>query len=105
MSEKVEFVEPGKTKGLLSFHCMTKEFRNCFVSLAAYDPKGKKVLVEKDHELATYKIEFTTPGEYKFSFYNREVVQSKTRKWRNTSQLDWSATTAERSFKIPRPSS
>lgn len=74
VSEKVEAVEHGKTAGLLSYHCMTKDFKNCKVDVEAYDVRGKKIFSEKNSEAGTYKIKFATPGEYKISFYNREVA-------------------------------
>ena len=73
VSEKVDQVEYGKTAGLLSFHCMTKDFKNCKIDMDAYDVKGVKIFSEKNAEAGTYKINFTTPGEYKLSFYNKDV--------------------------------
>lgn len=71
----MEVVDHGKTAGLLSFHCMTKDFKNCKINVDAYDVKGNKVLSEKNAESGTYKIKFSTPGEYRISFFNNEVIQ------------------------------
>lgn len=38
------------------------------------DVKGVKVFSEKAAESGTYKIKFSTPGEYRISFYNSDVV-------------------------------
>lgn len=52
---------------------MTKEFRNCKIDVEAYDARGNKVFTEKNAEAGTYKVRYNVTGEYKMSFFNREV--------------------------------
>lgn len=73
VSEQVTEVVPGKTAGLLSVNCMTKDFRTCKFDVTAYDSLGNVVLDEKDITTGTYKIWYHATGDYKISFYNREV--------------------------------
>ena len=75
MSEQLTNIEYGKTAGLLSFHCMTKEFRNCKIDVEAYDARGNKVFTEKNAESGTYKVKYNVTGEYKISFFNKEVAE------------------------------
>ena len=55
---------------------MTKEFRTCKIDVEAYDSLGRKVLSEKNAETGTYKVNYNAPGDYKISFYNKDVVIS-----------------------------
>lgn len=75
VSEHVASVVPDKTVGLLSVHCITKDFRTCKVSIEAFDSLGETVLSE-EVEGGTYKIQYFGPGEYKVRFSNSEVVRS-----------------------------
>jgi spore coat polysaccharide biosynthesis predicted glycosyltransferase SpsG len=52
---------------------MTKEFKTCKIDLVAYDSLGHVVMEEKNIEAATYIISFEAPGEYKITFYNKDV--------------------------------
>jgi hypothetical protein len=102
ISETVSHLEWNKTAGLLSFHCMTKEFRNCKIDVDGYDPKGIKVFSEKNIEAGTYKIKFNDYGEYRISFYNKDVRSPNARKLRSTCRSASNATTAARSSWPPR---
>ena len=81
---------------------MTKEFKNCKIDVDGYDSKGVKVFTEKNAEAGTYIVKFSAPGEYKMSFYNKEVGSYNARKLRSNYRLVWSATTAARSSTKPR---
>lgn len=70
----------GKTKGLLSLNCMTKDFRPCKFDLIAYDSLGEVVLQENDIGSATYIITYDAPGEYRITFYNKDVHRRLTQK-------------------------
>lgn len=96
VSERVENVLYNKTAGLFSFHCMTKEFKNCKIDIDAYDAKGLKVMTLKKEEAGTYIVRFKTPGEYKISFNNNEVDLNELRTLKSSYQSDSSATTVER---------
>ena len=74
VSEQVAAVVADKTAGLFSFHCMTKDFRNCKVDFDAFDSLGNLVYSERGSESGTYKVRYHAPGEYKISFYNGEVA-------------------------------
>ena len=74
VSEEVSNLYHNKTAGLLSFHCLTKDFKVCKIDMQAYDPLGNLVMTESDAETGTYKIQYHAPGEFKLSFYNKDVV-------------------------------
>lgn len=99
ISEKVISVNSGKTSGLLSVNCMTKDFKVCKIDLDVYDPLGQLVFSERDVETVTYTIKFFSPGEYKVSFYNKEVAISNQRNQKSICLWDTSATGAERQSK------
>lgn len=84
-------VNTGKTAGLLSISCLTKEFRPCDIEYEAYDSLGHIVLTEKKIDSATYKISFEATGEYRISFYNKDVDLFSLR---NSRSLSLSATSA-----------
>jgi hypothetical protein len=81
---------------------MTKEFRNCKIDLEGYDSKGVKVFTEKGIEAGTYRVKFGAPGEYKISFYNRDVRALKARESKSTSRSALSVTTVARSSRTRR---
>ena len=73
VSEQVGTMISDKTVGLLSFSCLTKDFRNCMISVDFYDSLGKRLFSEVDVDARTYKINFLAPGDFKVSFYNKDV--------------------------------
>jgi hypothetical protein len=73
ISEQVTNVEIGKTKGLLSLNCMSKDFKPCNIDVVAYDSLGFVVMEEIDVGSATYIVDFYTTGEFRVEFHNKDV--------------------------------